>query len=482
MNINFTPSRYQWNIFAFVQNGSGHGVIQGVAGCGKTTTNEMAGNLLVPLHQRDPLFSLGYFAFNRHIKVAMQDRVPPFAQVATFHSLGLGNIRRAIPGVEVEKDKLKHIMANHQTNGYDGSVKRLVSLCKANLLEPTPHNLDYISDRWDVDVDDGNREQVFDLAATVYHESIRQTSVVDFDDMIHFPAMGKVGCEQFDFLFVDEAQDLNKAQIRLALRSIKADGRILASGDAMQSLYGFRGADTDAIPNIIEALGATTLPLSICYRCPLKHVKQAQQLVPQIEAREGAPEGVLDDIPQGKLAEMVQPSDMVLCRCNAPLVPPALNLIRQGIKAVIIGRDVGKGLMALLRKVQKATGAFSLDETLWELETYADREVAKLYQTDHAMKAQSLRDRVETILALSDGCLSIGDLQTKVNVVFSDDKQGAAFATVHKAKGLQADNVFILKPQLMPHPKASKAWQKAEEDHILYVAWTRAKQELHNVR
>ena len=478
MEITFTPSSYQWDIFAFVQGGSGHGVIRGVAGCGKTTTNEVSGRLLEPLHGRNPYYSLGYFAFNRHIKVAMQDRVPPFARVATFHSLGLGNILCAIPNAKVEKDKLRHIMAEMNCNGTEGAIRRLVSLCKASLLEPTAHNLEYISDRWDVGLDEGQKDGAFDLAYRVYHESINQTSIVDFDDMIHFPATGKVGCEQFDFLFVDEAQDLNKAQIELALRSVKPGGRIIASGDAAQSLYGFRGADTDAIPNIIKALDATALPLSICYRCPRSHVELAQRLVPHIEAREGAPEGVLEDLPFGKLAESVAPGDMVLCRTNAPLVPPALDLIRQGIKAVIIGRDIGRNLMALMRKVQKATKTYDLHETLWELQQYADHEVSKLYMADKAMRAQSLRDRVDTILALSDGCNSIGDLQAKINQVFSDDKQGIAFSTVHKAKGLEAERVFILHPELMPYPKASKPWERQQERNIEYVAKTRSKEYL----
>ena len=472
MEINYTPSPYQWQIFAFVQNGSGHGVIEAVAGSGKTTT------LVTSLQLTNPTDKVAFVAFNRHIAKELEQRAPYHVHVSTLHSLGYSNLRRAFPRVEMDPDKLKAIMANHSTNGYDGSVKRLVSLCKANLLEPTTPNLDYISDRWDVDVDEGNRDQVFDLAATVYHESIQQTGAIDYDDMIFFPASGRVGCEKFDVLFVDEGQDLCKSQIEMALRSCADGGRIIACGDANQSCYGFRGADTDAMPNLIKATNATTLPLSICYRCPRSHVELAQKLVPHIEAREGAPEGVLEDLPFGKLAESVQPGDMVLCRTNAPLVPPALELIRQGIKAVIIGRDIGRNLMALMRKVQKSAKVYDLHETLWELQQYADREVSKLYMADKAMRAQSLRDRVDTILALSDGCNSIGDLQTKINLVFSDDKQGIAFSTVHKAKGLEAARVFILHPELMPYPKASKPWERQQEKNIEYVAKTRSKEYL----
>ena len=472
MEINFTPSKYQWQIFAFVQGGSGHGVIEAVAGSGKTTT------LVTSLELTRPTDKVAFVAFNRHIAKELERRAPWHVHVSTLNSLGNSNIHNSRRGVQFNADKLKLIMSDMNINGNGGAIRRLVSLCKANLLDPTPHNLDYISDRWDIDVDEGNKDQVFDLAQRVFAKSLEMTSVIDYDDQIHLPATGRVGCEKFDVLFVDEAQDLNKAQTTLALKSMAHGGRIIAAGDAWQSIYGFRGADVRAIPNIIEALGAQTLPLSITYRCPRSHVELAQKLVPHIEARENAPEGVLEDLPFGKLAESVAPGDMVLCRTNAPLVPPALELIRQGIKAVIIGRDIGRNLMALMRKVQKSAKVYDLHETLWELEQYADREVAKLYIADKAMRAQSLRDRVDTILALSDGCNSIGDLQAKINQVFSDDQIGTSFGTVHKAKGLEAQRVFILHPEMMPHPKASKPWEVQQEKNIKYVSETRSKEYL----
>jgi len=472
MEINYTPSPYQWQIFAFVQNGSGHGVIEAVAGSGKTTT------LVTSLQLTNPTDKVAFVAFNRHIAKELEQRAPYHVHVSTLNSLGNSNIHNSRRGVQFNADKLKLIMSDMSINGNGGAIRRLVSLCKANLLDPTPPHLDYIADRWDIDVDEGNKAQVFDLAQRVFARSLELTDVIDYDDQIHLPATGRVGCEKFDILFVDEAQDLNKAQIALALNSMAPGGRIIAVGDRWQSIYGFRGADVRAIPNIIEALQAQTLPLSITYRCPLSHVKLAQRLVPHIEAREGAPEGVLEDLPFGKLAESVAPGDMVLCRCNAPLVPPALELIRQGIKAVIIGRDIGRNLMTLMRKVQKTAKVYDLRETLWELQQYADREVSKLYMADKAMRAQSLRDRVDTILALSDGCQSIGDLQSKINLVFSDDKQGIAFSTVHKAKGLEADRVFILHPEMMPHPKASKPWEQQQERNIKYVSETRSKEYL----
>ena len=158
-----------------------------------------------------------------------------------------------------------------------------------------------------------------------------------------------------------------------------------------------------------------------------------------------------------------------------------MRLISQGIKAVILGRDIGQGLMALLRKVQKQRNTFDLLSTLMALEQYVGQECAKLYSTGKAMKAQSLQDRADTIEALAEGCQSFSDLEAKIAQVFSDDQQGITFSTVHRAKGTEADRVFILQPNLMPHPKASKPWEVQQERNIKYVALTRAKNELYFV-
>jgi superfamily I DNA/RNA helicase len=153
--------------------------------------------------------------------------------------------------------------------------------------------------------------------------------------MIYLPATRDMALRKFDFFFVDETQDLNTSQIELALKSIRDGGRIVAIGDRNQSIYSFRGADSEAIPNIIKSLDATTLPLSICYRCPQSHVELAQFIVPEIEAFDQNSEGVIEDIGIDQIYNKIAYGDLVMCRVNAPLVAPAFDLIRQGKKAVI---------------------------------------------------------------------------------------------------------------------------------------------------
>jgi len=85
-------------------------------------------------------------------------------------------------------------------------------------------------------------------------------------------------------------------------------------------------------------------------------------------------------------------------------------------------------------------------------------------------------DRVATIVALSEGCRTASDIKKKIDEVFSDSKVGVVFASIHKAKGGEADDVYLLRPDLLPHPMAKPGWQMRQEDNIAFVAHTRSKQ------
>ena len=54
--------------------------------------------------------------------------------------------------------------------------------------------------------------------------------------------------------------------------------------------------------------------------------------------------------------------------------------------------------------------------------------------------------------------------------------------TAHKSKGLEAERVHILRPDLMPHANAKLDWELTQEDNLQYVAITRTKDLLAYVR
>lgn len=92
---------------------------------------------------------------------------------------------------------------------------------------------------------------------------------------------------------------------------------------------------------------------------------------------------------------------------------------------------------------------------------------------------QSIFDKCETMLALTDGMATVAALKERIVALFDDNRKGGVIlSSVHRAKGDEAQHVWILKPELMPHPLASQPWQIKQEQNLMYVAYTRSKHTL----
>ena len=249
----FTPSRYQQGVFDFITGGTGHAVVNAVAGSGKTTT------IVQALKLTSAESKVAFVAFNKHIAEELKKRSPSHVKVCTLHSLGLSNLRQ-LGRVRVDEYKVDNILdailpvdrnAPSEEKGAvyatRNNLKKLVSLVKATLCDHRdPVAVQVTADRYGLELN-GDSDTVIGLLPKVIDLCARDTATVDFDDLIWIPIYLNLTLEKFDWLFVDEAQDLNKSQIELVLRSVSATGRIVAVGDPSQSLYGFRGADTQAI-------------------------------------------------------------------------------------------------------------------------------------------------------------------------------------------------------------------------------------------
>lgn len=471
-------SKYQEDIFAFIESGTGHGIVEAVAGSGKTTTIVEAANRI----PRDK--SAIFVAFNKHIAEALQDKLPPHVEARTLHSIGWQICRENITGyVRVNGNKIKNALKFDVFNWRSCSPKRkkkfyamsrpiaqLVSLAK--------------SQGWSADVDQATMEEIVarhgielpevwdwgTFKATML-EGFGNTKVMDYDDMIWYPLIAKLEFPTYDYVFVDESQDLSPAQAQFVMK-LSGD-RIIAVGDTHQAIYGFRGADAKAMQNLKTTLIATVLPLSICYRCGKNIVAAAQKIVPHIEACEGASDGIVTSIPYDKFSGVVTDDAYVLCRVTAPLVEACLDLIAEGRKATVLGRDIGEMLLTTLKGLQLVN---SVDiQTFKEtLEGWYESRVKKMCK-EAIVKITDTRD---TLLVLARGCSVIGDVKTRISNIFSKDGEGIIFSTIHKSKGLEADTIFILRPDLLPHPLCTQPWQLEQEDNLHYVAITRAKKKL----
>ena len=239
------------------------------------------------------------------------------------------------------------------------------------------------------------------------------------------------------------------------------------------SIYQFRGADSEAIPNFINKLGAKTLPLSVTYRCPKKVVKRAQEVVPDIVAAEDAKDGIVEDVSSEQLLKLVKPGDFVLSRTNAPLIKYCMALLRFGVPANIQGRDIGANLIYFIKKSKAKT----INEFIDYVNSWKEIEVKRLLS--EKKDTMIAIDKSECLLNLCEGTLTIKDLKGIIEKLFNDvdDTAKVIFSTTHKAKGLERDRVFVLANTYRYGPGV-----EGEEANLWYVAITRCKDSLFLVR
>lgn len=475
------PSKYQKSIFDWLSEGKGNLIVQAVAGSGKTWT--IVKSLELPALRNKTVRLL---AFNKHIADAIRLKAPPWVEIATMNSFGYSVLRKFWKGyIQVDANKVSKILQwqvfdfKNQSDdgkkdfyGCRGPVTKIVSLLKAHcffedrLDQAITENL---IQKYQIELPEHLKTCDFSITLqATWSRAIVDARSIDFDDQLYFPVKNNMTIPSCDVVFVDESQDLNPIQIELLAR-MKAT--IVAVGDTNQAIYGFRGADPEAIATIKEKLGATELPLSICYRCPKKVVQEAKTIVPQIEASEDAKEGVVDSIKFEMLQKSINDGDYVLCRVTAPLVQQCLKLISSGRKGTVLGRDIGQGLVTLVENL----AGDSIEAFLNNLNDYYAKESDKLKKRNKEMELATLEDKVATLHALADNAETLAELIAKINSIFSDTASaGVTFSTIHKAKGLEAQKVFILRPDLLPHPLAKLPWQQQQEKNLKYVAITRA--------
>jgi superfamily I DNA/RNA helicase len=292
---------------------------------------------------------------------------------------------------------------------------------------------------------------------------------IDFSDMIFLPVRNQWLVPSYDLVVVDEAQDMTTAQLEIAQGVCR--GRICVVGDDRQAIYAFRGADSESLSRLKEELKAVEFGLKTTYRCGRVIVGEAQRFVPDFLAGEGNPEGSVAVIGSDKLVAAAGVGDFILSRLNAPLVSTAMSLLRAGKRTRIAGRDIGGGLKTLVRKFK----ARSVPEFLTRVSAWEEREVLRLTAAKRdPAKIDAIKDQAEMLVALSDGAKNVDEITARIEALFTDDGLGDAglvtCSSVHRAKGLEANRVFVLRDTLRAN--------SVEEDNISYVAITRAKLEL----
>lgn len=342
------------------------------------------------------------------------------------------------------------------------------------------------------------------------------------------------------WILVDEYQDTNKAQFELTRLLTGENKNITAVGDAAQAIYSFRGADFRnllLLQNEYPDLTIVSLPRN--YRSTQKILDAAYGV---IKNNTGHPIIKLDSTGEiGEKVELYEALDekdearyvvskcqkivnkeeevVILYRTNAQSRSFEDELMRRNIAYKLIGglrfynRAEIKDLIAYLRLIVNKKEEISYERAIkigkkrteqffnwlakYESESRNDNpgklleEIINVTKYDDRFDERDEEDmaRIENINELLAVASEYEDLQSFLeNAALSEaeDKQKNSKAkitlmTIHAAKGLEFDNVFIvgLEEGLFPHSRTLLSRDEIEEERrLMYVAMTRAKKHL----
>jgi DNA helicase-2/ATP-dependent DNA helicase PcrA len=483
----YEPSKYQKAIFEFVKNGNGHAVVQAVAGSGKTTTIVEA-TKYIPANENSI-----FLAFGKDIADELRPKLPRNIECRTTHSFGMSMFsyngikartdfnKQGTLCYEAVKKKFDFVRDKELFREHLTMLNNLIPKIKSTLTDYTDaYAVEEMANQFGYDY---NITPVFmQMLVSVVDKMKDKDQGIDFNDMLWIPVITNMDCKKYDWIFVDECQDLNKAQAELIKRMCDDNTRVIFVGDTYQSIYAFRGADVHSMDNLQKHFNAKELPLSICYRCGKEQVKLAQKIVPHIEANDTAPEGIVQELEYDEVVDKAEEGDKVICRTNAPLVKLAFEFIKHDKKAVVLGQDIGMKLKKQLEEYQQGNvidTISKIDEKIQKLNEKYYRYENDDTKTKQLKQIVSERDSLETLIVILDNVDTIQQAKNKLFTIFSKEAKGITLSTVHKAKGLEADRVFILGYDMMPHPMAKTDEDIQQEYNIKYVAITRSKKELY---
>jgi len=534
---NIVWSQYSLNIFDAVENGEDHLQIEGVAGSGKTRT--IIGIVERLKCSRQPTLIL---AFNRHIVDEITERIkdsrpngklPSGLLVTTVHAYGLSVLRRYFGGKPLEinerkthvlvTDAIRKVIGQKAQQQFEWQQKKeqnipidytkerklpfiqekrdeteaiafLKNIIRLMQLTLTPEDADSIYKMIDhFGIEAPEIVNLLEWAVEIMPEMLRRCEKeaadnlnINHEDCLWLPNRWDLRIPSKSWLLVDEVQDANAAMIGIYKRIIGDTGRLIAFGDEKQAIMGFTGSDAYSWQQIKEAFNTQSLPLSVCYRCPTSHIELAARFVPQIEPRPDAIAGEIQVLEQKYVVSHARPGDLILCRFTAPLVEQCLEFIKQRINATVRGKDIGVMIVNLIKKIVSPEEYPSQFKDV--LDEYCQSKIAQFVKDGEDAKAESLEDRYECIKVcfdffsqsklptLDDFCEAVGNL-------FSDTDSPIILSSIHRAKGDEADNVFILASNYLPfyHPKIKHKWQIQQEKNLAYVALTRGKVKLYFV-
>ncbi len=470
------PTQEQLDIYSAIEGCSGSSLaVDAKAGTGKTTT-------IIGCEAAFPRSSR-LLAFNKDAADNLSNKLAainsPF-KASTFHSLGFGILRERVRGIKsdlyrvrVLKDKLR----------LEGAWKSYADLIDAymtagcglpDFVAKAPTLFDLVGLQ-DIQVpEELSIKEFVANADKILKAMLEDNSSCTFSEMLYKPLylaqQYKWNLREYSHLIVDEAQDVSP--LRMALMKAMAPNAI-AVGDPDQAIYGFAGSTAFAFSALVKDYNMAVYPLSVSWRCSQAVIAEACSIIgPNIFAAPGAAIGAVNTIEFNDFhPEELPTGDAVICRTNAPLFKLAIRLLKTRTPFVYKG-DAVERILYLMRKFQKeASGVFGFMD---QLDMWREQQ-EKQFQGRRGILAR-IADQYECIADLVASEQSVQDAIALVERILKST-YGLTLTTIHRAKGQEYDNVWLIRPDQIPAPWVDEDNEvdMAEERNCHYVAVTRAK-------
>jgi DNA helicase-2/ATP-dependent DNA helicase PcrA len=348
-----------------------------------------------------------------------------------------------------------------------------------------------------------------------YESQKADRGYVDFEDLLELTvrlfdedpgALAEVR-NRYRAFTVDEYQDVNLLQQTVLDRWLGESDELCAVGDDYQSIYAFTGATPEYLLGLPERFpGAAVVRLEANYRSSPEVLALANRIVPALGGAEKVlratlptgPEPLLRSFPErasetafvvdrvrALQAEGLPLEEMtVLCRTNARLVDFEEPFHEAGIPfqgAALLGREAARQMLRRLRKfestaVEETVRGYAVEAGWLERlpEKLGERELVRQADLSRLVSlATEFDDGIRTTLEF------VADLEARFGSTGAD-RRGVHLLTLHGAKGLEFDAVFIprLEERELPIRQAKKPAEIADERRLFYVGMTRAKRHL----
>lgn len=453
----------------------------------------------------------------------------PKAQARTFHSAALRQLRHFWPTVvggplpDVIPHKASLVAASaarlgitiDRTNVRDIAAE--VEWAKVSMIDAAHYASRVARLRRDVPagLDVGDMARLLD----VYEDAKNERGVIDFEDILIYLCgmlqeradVASIVRKQYRSFVVDEFQDVNLLQARLLDLWLGGRHDVCVVGDVAQTIYSFTGASPDYLTGFgRKHPGARIVELTRDYRSTPQIVSVANDVLARSSQREGTvrlssqrdggaqvtyrtydddraeAEGVAASIADLIAGGMAPHSIAVLMRTNGQSQAFEEALGARGIPVAVAGgkpffaRDDVRTAISRLRAAAAAgTDDGSVGEIVrevlsgvgWAPEAPSGQAGSERWSNMNAIVGWADDSEVETLAAF------VAELDERVAYQVEPDKAGVELATIHAAKGLEWDAVFLVgvAEGLLPISYAKTAAAREEERRLLYVAVTRAR-------